>query len=154
MTQVQSDLFDKLESLPQEYIDFILEIEGLSQKCIEAEYLLDELYETIHKQAIKGHYSLIPAGKEKIQKAKEFQDAIVNSESVFSQIVRIIDDQDDFWTWHRWWLQDSYDLIKEVKLEELVKQFGNSEQQKIFDSLLIYMERYKDDENKRRLSIH
>ena len=152
MSQVHSNLFDELDNLPQEYFDFISEIDRLSISAIEAQFLLDEIYEYIQKSVLQGNYKSIAKGRKAAQKAAKFQKEILDSEEVFSQIVRYIDDQDDFLSWNCLEKEDFYNLLTSQQIKELVYTYGDDKQKLVIEQLLAWLDTCKEKKDEQRIT--
>ena len=154
MAQAATDLFEKLDRLPQEYFDFLAEVDRLMLSTIDAEYLLDNIYNYVRQADLTGRYELIPKGRAALEKAEKFQKEILNSKEAFGQIVRYIDDMNDHWTWMCRELEDFYDNLKRSGIQDLIVQFGDVDQLTLFGDLLEYLHRYKGRENDRPMARH
>lgn len=128
MRQDTFDLLELSERLPDEYFNFILELDNLQQLLIETEYMLEETYEYYRKSIINGRFESLKISDKATKKADEVLGKVLDNTEVMRSVINYMDNQDDGWYFFCLLGQEAIYAMKEGNLIELVDKYGNDKQ--------------------------
>ena len=128
MRQDTFDLLELSERLPNEYFNFILELDNLQQLLIETEYMLEETYEYYRKSIINGRFESLKISDKATKKADEVLGKVLDNTEVMRSIINYMDNQDDGWYFFCLLGQEAIYAMKEGNLIELVDKYGSDKQ--------------------------